>query len=54
MNLNDGDVTIQNLHRQSSSVLKNSVVYVKGLDKAKYVKEFFTSEFVKLGVLSTP
>lgn len=39
----DGDVTIQALHRQLFPILNSSVVYVKGLEKANYIKEFFSS-----------
>lgn len=37
----DGDITIQSLHRQLLPILKDSIVYVKGLEKAKYLEEFF-------------
>lgn len=42
----DVDATIQNLHRQLPSIFNNSVVCVNGLEKAKYVEELFTPEFV--------
>lgn len=56
----DGDITIQALHRQLYSILNSSVVYVKGLEKANYIKEFFKSclvldleDYPSLKVLTT-
>uniref|UniRef100_A0A1B6KKM6 Uncharacterized protein n=2 Tax=Graphocephala atropunctata TaxID=36148 RepID=A0A1B6KKM6_9HEMI len=37
----DGDITIQSLHRQLQPLLLNAVIYVKGLEKANYLKETF-------------
>lgn len=39
----DGDVTIQTLHRQLFTILNNTTVYVKGLEKVNYIKNRFTS-----------
>ncbi len=37
----DGDITIQSLHRQLMPILKDSIICTKGLEKVKYLKEFF-------------
>ena len=37
----DGDITIQDLHLQLCPILTDSIVYVKGLEKAGYLQEFF-------------
>lgn len=43
----DGDITIQNLHRQVQLLMQDSVVvYVKGLEKAEYIKHFFKPSLV--------
>lgn len=41
-----GDITIQDLHRHLAPMLDGSVVYVKGLEKCKYIQEFFGSCYV--------
>lgn len=37
----DGDVTTQTLHNQLQTILQGSIVYVKGLEKANYIKGVF-------------
>lgn len=42
----DGDITIQHLHRQVQPMMQDSVVYVKGQEKSEYIREFFRPSLV--------